>query len=194
MNDPSKAPGFAPADLTDGRGPLDWQSRYDDPLARRWILVEALYLAILLFSIPPAMLFLWLRHPQKWLGISDLEYQAVMIYGLAWLSGILGGTLFDLKWLYHTVAHRFWHLDRRLWRFFTPHISGGLAFAVIALMSSGMLRVFDPVAVKSPALVVGVGFLVGYFSDSTAAKLAEIADTLFGGARSTDRQGSSSPK
>ncbi len=79
-------------------------------------------------------------------------------------------------------------MDRRLWRFFTPHISGGLAFAVVALISSGLVRVFDPHAIESSALVLGVAFLVGYFSDSTAAKLAEIADTIFGANRSTQKK------
>ena len=38
----------------------------------------------------------------------------------------------------------------------------------------------DRNAVKSLSLVVGVAFLVGYFSDSAFAKLNEIADTFFG--------------
>lgn len=100
----------------------------------------------------------------------------------------LGGTLFDIKWLYHSVARQIWHMDRRLWRFFTPHISGGLAFIVLTLISSGLLRVFDQHAIESPSLVLGMTFLVGYFSDSTVAKLAEIADTIFGTTRSTKKQ------
>jgi hypothetical protein len=59
-------------------------------------------------------------------------------------------------------------------------VSGGLAFAVIALISSGLVRIFDHRAIESLSLVVGLGFLVGYFSDSAVAKLSEIADTLFG--------------
>ena len=69
----------------------------------------------------------------------------------------------------------------------TPHISGGLAFVFIALISSGVLRIFDSQAMDSLSMVVGVSFLVGYFSDSAVAKLTEIADTIFGASRSNDK-------
>lgn len=161
-------------------------------MARRGIRLEAIYLAVLLFASPVAILLLWLEYPKHALHLSDEKYRPVLTYGLAWVSGMFGGTLFSIKWLYHAVAKQLWHLDRRLWRLFTPHISGGLAFAVIALISSGVLRVFDRSAINSPSLVVGMGFLVGYFSDSTAAKLAEVADTLFGANRPSDKKTESS--
>jgi hypothetical protein len=133
------------------------------------------------------MLTLWLELPRVCITISDQKYRPILKYGLAWLGGTLGGTLFDAKWLYHSVAKKLWHLDRRLWRLFTPHISGGLAFAVIALVSSGLFRIFDHTATNSNALVVGLSFLVGYFSDSAIAKLTEIAETLFGTTRGKER-------
>jgi hypothetical protein len=140
-----------------------------------------------LVSIPIAILILWLGYPEHWLRLSDQTYKPVLKYGLAWLGGVLGGTLFDVKWLYHSVARQFWHLDRRLWRLFTPHLSGGLAFVVVALISSGILRIFDPQALQSPSLVVGIAFMVGYFSDSAVAKLSEIAATLFGTVRAKEK-------
>jgi len=51
---------------------------------------------------------------------------------------------------------------------------------MIVLMSSGILRVFDTKELSKSAVIVGVGFLVGYFSDSAIGKLTEIANTLFG--------------
>jgi hypothetical protein len=194
VSEPTRAPDFAPADLTDGRKPLEWQSKYADPAARRGICLEACYLAFLLFGAPAAILLLWLEYPKLWLGLSAQKYQPLLTYGLAWLSGVLGGTLFDIKWLYHSVAKMSWHRDRRLWRLFAPHISGGLAFAVVALISSGMLRVFDHRAIESQSLVVGIAFLVGYFSDGAAAKLAQVADTLFGVPRSTEKKSDSADK
>lgn len=128
---------FGQADPTDGRAELDWKTRYPDPSAQREIRLEAIYLAVLLVAVPILMLVIWIGYPKALLRISDSMYEPVRKYGLAWLGGTLGGILFDLKWLYHSVARGFWNLDRRLWRFFTPHISGGLAFAVVALVSSG---------------------------------------------------------
>jgi hypothetical protein len=184
---PTEIPNYAPVDPLDGRKLRAWRSTYKDPEAQKGIRVEAIYLAVLLFVVPIAIVFLWLEYPKQMLGLSDQKYGPLLKYGLAWLSGVLGGTLFDVKWLYHSVARQVWHLDRRLWRLFTPHISGGLAFAIVALISSGFIRIFDPQALESLSLVTGVAFLVGYFSDSAIAKLAEIAETIFGASRAKEK-------
>src|SRR5438445_379639 len=97
MNSPRT--DFAPANPTDNRRLLEWQSKYTDPIARRWILIEATYVACLLFAAPIAILVLWLGYPQHWFQISDQKYQTLLMYGLAWLAGMFGGTLFDIKWL-----------------------------------------------------------------------------------------------
>jgi hypothetical protein len=178
---------FGQADPTDNREPLDWRSKYSDPDAKREIRIEAIYLGCLLVVVPLAMAALWLEYPKNWLHLPDQKYHALLKYGLAWLAGTLAGTLFDLKWLYHTVARQIWHMDRRLWRIFTPHISGGLAFSVVALVASGGVKIFDAKATESHALVVGLSFLVGYFSDNAIAKLLEIAETLFGTTRAKEK-------
>jgi hypothetical protein len=187
MTELRKIPPFAPADPTDSRELLDWRSRYSEPEAKRWILFEAVYVALLFIASPLGIIALGLRLPKNWLHLSDEAYQPILKYGLGWLAGVLGGTLFDAKWLYHSVARQVWHLDRRLWRFFVPHIGGGLAFAVIALIGSGLLRIFDSRAVEYPSAVIGIGFLVGYFSDNAIAKLREVADTLFGSSRAEEK-------
>jgi hypothetical protein len=186
MKEPSKVPGFGQSDPTDGRPPLDWESRYPAP-ARGCILREAIYLGALLFATPSLMVCVWLGFPKHLLYLTDDGYRILQKYAFAWLAGTLGGTLFDLKWLYHTVAKQLWNMDRRLWRIFTPHISGGLAFATVALISSGAMRIFDTHAMKSISLVTGVSFLVGYFSDSAIAKLTDVAETLFGTTRSKEK-------
>ena len=178
---------FAPADPNDGREPGDWKTRYTDPVARRAIFFESCYLAVLLFSAPIIVLVFWLEHPKNWLHLSDEKYRTLFRYAIAWFSGTLGGTLFDIKWLYHSVAKYKWNRDRRLWRVFTPHISGALSCAVVTLISSGILRVFDHRATESPSLVFALAFLVGYFSDNTIAKLAEVAGTLFGPIRPAEK-------
>lgn len=183
----SNASAFGQADPTDNRELFDWKSKYDDPIARKEIRREAIYLGILLFGLPALMVVFWLDYPKNLLHLSDQKYRPIVKYGFSWAAGTLGGVLFDLKWLYHTVARGLWHLDRRLWRVFTPHISGGLAFFVLALVGSGALRIFDSKATDSLALVVGLGFLVGYFSDSAIAKLTEVAETLFGTIRAKEK-------
>ena len=182
MTDRSGVAAFAPSDPLDGRPPLDWESKYDKR-AKIAIRCEACYLGVLLAIVPVGMLVVWLEGPRAWLFIPSAKYPTFSRFSISWLSGTLGGTLFAVKWLYHSVARRIWHLDRRLWRLFTPHISGGLSFSVFALVTSGILRVFDRTALHSMPAIVGVGFLVGYFSDSAVAKLSEVAETLFGASR-----------
>lgn len=178
--------GFGQSDPTDGRKRLDWMSKYP-PEAVKQIRGEAIYLGTLLFVAPLAMVVLWLRQPQFWMQLSEQHYAVVLKFSLAWISGMLGGVLYDLKWLYHSVARQRWHMDRRLWRIFTPHISGGLAFGVIALIDSNIIRVFDRTITSRSVTVVGLAFLIGYFSDSAVAKMTEVADTLFGTSRTKEK-------
>jgi len=121
-----------------------------------------------------------LELPQYWLGLSGKTLLYFNICIGAWLAGTLGGTLFAMKWLYHAVAKNFWNLDRRLWRLFTPHIAGILALVVILIVSSGLFGFFNPETVEKLHFVISLGFLTGYFSDNAAAKLADIATSIFG--------------
>jgi hypothetical protein len=187
MKPPNSVPQFGEADPTDGRELMDWESKFRDPMARKEIRREAIYLAALLFGAPLVIGLVWLEVPKHLFHISDHKYVPILKYSLAWAAGTLGGTLFAVKWLYHSVARQLWHMDRRLWRLFTPHISGGLSFGVTALVASGVIRIFDSRATESHSLVVGFSFLVGYFSDSAIAKLYEVAETIFGTSRSKEK-------
>lgn len=164
MREREGASAFGQADPTDGRKRYQWKSGYDDPAARKEIRIEASYLGVLLFALPLVMLLLWLEYPKHLIHLSDQKYRPIVKYGFSWASGSLGGTLFDVKWLYHSVARGRWHMDRRLWRIFTPLISGGLSFFVLALVASGGLRIFDSRATDSLSVVIGLGFLVGRFA------------------------------
>jgi hypothetical protein len=187
MAEPNPSPGFAPNDPTDGRKLYEWESKYS-PEAKRHIRVEAALTVGTLFAVPLVIGIIWHGAPKTWLGLDDQKYGTFARYCYAWLGGTLGGTLFDLKWLYHTVARGIWQLDRRLWRLLIPHISGGHAFAVVLLISSGFFRIFDVAELSRAPVVLGVGFLVGYFSDSAIGKLTEIANTLFGSTSSSNKR------
>lgn len=177
IDDPND-PGFAPKDLSDGRSQGEWESRYRNRRARLGIWGEALYLGAFFAGIPPCIFILYVA---RWrLGLTDHQYRTVAHYGMAWLGGTLGGVLFSVKWLYHTVAHGYWNEDRRLWRIFTPHLSGGLAFGVMVMIDSGLIGLFDQKLADRTTAVLGLSFLVGYFSDSVVAKLAQVAGDLFG--------------
>jgi hypothetical protein len=98
-------------------------------------------------------------------------------------AGTLGGCSFGIKCMYHFVAKLMWHEDRRLWRLLSPPLSGILSLFMVFLVASGLLQIFDTKFIEQPIRVMAFSFLVGYFSDKALAKMAEVADTLFGGTR-----------
>jgi len=192
-NNPNEAASgpsdFAPSDYTDGRKTLDWETRYPNE-ARKKIRTEAIYLSIILVACLAVMFYAIYQFPAS--NAANQSDQSSVVSGntvvsswqfglfCAWLSGTVGGTLFSIKWLYHSVAKHLWNEDRRLWRLFTPHISGAVSLFTVLLIASGVLQIFDENSINRPLMILGVGFLVGYFSDKALAKLAETADTLFG--------------
>jgi hypothetical protein len=171
---------FAPTDLTDGRKEDDWKSRYSDRWCRLQICAEAFYLVVLLYGSAFLILLVWLETPEDWLGISHNRYATFQVYAYAWLGGLLGGTLFAIKWLYHTVGKGFWNADRLAWRFFTPHLSSAFSFGLIALITSSIFQVLDQDLIRQGASVVGLSLLLGYFSDFTVARLYRLAENLLG--------------
>ncbi len=51
---------------------------------------------------------------------------------------------------------------------------------MVFLVASGLLEIFDSTFIEHPIRVMAFSFLVGYFSDKALAKMADVADTLFG--------------
>jgi len=171
---------FAPKDLTDRRAPLEWKTKY--PLGA-WILIiiEVIYILVHLFGIPILMFLFWLKIPKNFFhSIDGKIYEVLAKYVFAWLGGMFGGTIFDLKWLYHSVAKQIWHIDRILWRILEPHLSGGLALVFMILLSSGILPIFDQDFLELPTAALGIGVMVGLFSDNATAKLAKLSAKIFG--------------
>jgi hypothetical protein len=174
-----REPGFA-QDLTDGRGVGEWKTRYSDPEARKAIRREALYLGILLAVYLTFLVLLLCGILCDWAQFSDNTCQSFTRYVGAWLAGSIGGIAYSLKWLVHTVAHGGWNIDRKLWRYFTPHLSGTLGIVVILIVESGFFGFFDSEAVIKPSLVVVLAFLSGYFSDRMIGKLSDLFTDIFG--------------
>jgi hypothetical protein len=140
---------------------------------------EALYVAILLLALPPLLLWTYVGELSALVGVNGRAAEVVTRAGLIWFGGALGGTLFATKWLYHAVGHGWWNADRIWWRLFTPPLSGGIAFAVVLLISTGGLPLLgNDVESKQGALAVAL--FVGYFSDRAAGKLNDLATKLFG--------------
>jgi hypothetical protein len=164
------------SDLTDGRKAGDWKSRYSDPTAINAIKFEKKYLiSIIAFDIILYFVF----------GIA-FKYSVLSSYCLssrnfifAFLGGAMGGCIFSAKWLVHSVAKNTWNIDRKLWRVFTPIVSGVLGFLIILLLSNSVISL-GKVDSGNPHKCYGIAFLVGYFSDNAIGKLTEIAQVFFG--------------
>jgi hypothetical protein len=175
-------PGFAPHDIGDGRARFEWGSRWP-PEAKKHIRLEAVILGTILVASVVAVGWTLATYPNDGSPLSALL--------LSWLTALLGGTSFGIKWLYHSVAKGIWHLDRRLWRFFSPAISSILAVFVVVIVHGSEFTRQAETAPDLPALlkISLTAFLAGYFSDNAYAKLAEVAQAVFG---TSDKNGATS--
>jgi hypothetical protein len=142
--------------------------------------LELAYLAAVLVLGGVGLFVLATSKHESPLRLTPEDARTVARYGSAWLGGLLGGCVFSIKWLYHSIARGKWHLDRRAWRLFTPLISGTLAFALMALALSQALPILGTTVTDSLGAIAGVSFLLGYFSDNTVAALAAAADRVLG--------------
>ena len=172
----SESNGFL-SDLTDGRPKGIWSTRYPND-AQHHIHWEKKYL-IVLFIVCISLPLLFGIITTELYESQPFKYQNLKKYFFSFFGGTLGGTLFAMKWLVHSVAKNSWNLDRQLWRILTPFLSGGLALIVIILINCQLFNVSKPENITIHKSY-GIGFLVGYFSDNAIGKLTEIAQVLFG--------------
>lgn len=167
---------FAPANPTDNRRPFEWQSLWPD-VARKAQRREGVYLGLL--AIMGVSGVFTLLTQTSVVQSPDITNSMALVF----CTGLLGGTTFDLKWWYHTIAKGIWNIDRRAWRLAVPWQSAIVAMFVHVLFKSDLLGILNPAALDKIHNMIAFGFLVGYFSDAAVAKLAEIAESLFGAAR-----------
>lgn len=170
---PQASSDFAPVNPTDGRALHQWKSCWEAD-ARKEQRKEGIYLAVLwLLGLSTIFTLLVVKSmPER----PDVITSMALVFS----AGLLGGTTFDMKWWYHTVARGIWHMDRRAWRLAVPWVAAIVAMFVHILFKSDLLGILNPAAMDKFHNALAFGFLVGYFSDSAIAKLAEIAESLFG--------------
>lgn len=174
-------------DLTDNRNPWDFTSKYP---REAWVFIgfEAAYLAIILTTIiilialmiPPVSS----AEPNSYFNftvtILGQPYDSAFLYVTIAKFGVIGGCLFDIKWLIHSVARGTWHKDRILWRLFTPFTSGVTAVFFALIVQSGIISLFDPSSFNSIEIAGAFGMLAGYFADGVIGVLSNVAGALFG--------------
>lgn len=161
---------------TDGRKPYEWKSKYPKE-ARDEMLGEAIYIGIVLAL---SLLGLYLN----WCGVFSchleeeptraIAFDGIVLY---FFSGLMGGTIFGIKYFYRVVARGYWTQDRKYWRIFSPWISACVSLVVGCMVVSGYIN-----AAQSPSTAAGlcVGFIAGYFADEAVGKMSEVATALFG--------------
>ena len=169
---------------TDGREQGNWRTRYPEPEAQAAIKYEKNY--ILRMARGNLFLFILLCILFEYCNSANITpvskvdfYQNLEKYIFAALGGNLGGTIFSIKWLIHSIAKNTWNRDRRLWRIFTPIVSGLLGFTVIILLSTNIITLAK-LDCATMYKCYGIAFLVGYFSDNAISKFTEIAQVFFG--------------
>jgi|ERR1017187_1701099 hypothetical protein len=146
--DEQKSAAWAPYDYTDGKKKGEWKTSYP-PEARKCIRLETAYLVIISIGCLAGVLFI----VSKSCGIGVLDpstnvvaqstaQSPLMFLGFigALLAGTIGGCIFGLKCMYHFVAKRMWHEDRRLWRLLSPPLSGVLSLFMVFLVARGCYR------------------------------------------------------
>jgi hypothetical protein len=177
---PKDDPQFSPEDLTDGREKGNWKTRYPDKQAQGEIRCEAIYLVSLLIISFVIFFLLICNIFQGLFGFSEPNSPLFIEYLGCFFSGLIGGALYDLKWLIHVVGKGEWNADRKLWRYITPITSGVLGVFVIIIIGSGLFGLFDTAIMENPILVFALAFLSGYFSDYIVGRLQDLFADVFG--------------
>ena len=161
------------------------------------IVCEAVYLVILagltIYFIVQAMAPLMSGQSNWYNGfVSSFigkNHSTAFRYMLIAKFGLIGGVLFDMKWLVHSVATGWWNCDRVMWRVLTP-LSAALTAVFFALIvESGIISLFDTSSFENIKTIAAFGMLVGYFADSVMGVLSNLAATLFGTVHNKTKNG-----
>lgn len=161
---------------TDGRKAYDWKSRYPEEarIEMRW---EAVYIAAVLIISIIGLFSNWRNPGCPCLELSPEKATIFEEIAFYFFSGLLGGTIFGMKYFYRVVARGYWTQDRRYWRMFSPWIASCIALIVGCMVISGYINMERT---PSTAAEICVGFISGYFADQAVGKMSEVATALFG--------------
>lgn len=174
-------------DLSDGRKGGEWKTRYSWT-AWLQIILELIFLAGLSFFAFRCLLDgITIKdesHIEEGYVYSSLLDVHIVEESMKWvaliLAGFIGGIIFDLKWLYHSVAKGIWNRDRILWRIIVPFNSSIVSLFTGFLIVSGIVPFLDNRSFDSIYALLGFGFIFGYFSDNILAALQNFARHIFG--------------
>ena len=169
-------------DLDDGRAVGEWVSRYtfgawcqivpEFALLTTYLLVPGYFLLESILESPDgtaregyvysSLLTVYVSEENaKWIALA--------------LAGFIGGAVFDLKWLYHSVAKGIWNRDRCLWRVIVPFNSAMVSVFTGFLFASGIIPFLRNESFENVFTLLGFGFVFGYFSDNILAALQNLA-------------------
>lgn len=170
------------SDPTDGRAYYEPTSKY--PWRNRVeIFFEALYLALILLIAFYALIWIFsgdITFYHSSLRFHDLneDLRKIVAFGVA---GLIGGSMFGLKYLYHVTGRGLWHEDRRIWRIYSPWLAGALSVIMSMLIDGGLVEIsHGSNTVGQYQKFISIGFMTGYFADTALAKLQEVATVIFG--------------
>lgn len=177
----SQPANWNPGDPTDGKDKYEFASGYPWP-CRIEIFLEAIYLVGLM--VLAAYLVVWYvagSFPVVFLEIRGDELPKALHQLIAFpITGLMGGTMFGLKWQYRVAARGWWHKDRRVWRLCSPWLSAALAMMIGIAIDGGLLGLsFSRDSANAASTLLSIGFVTGYFADSALAKLQDIAAVVF---------------
>ena len=180
-------------DLDDGREQGDWVSRYG---IYPWVQItlELLYLLTLLVFCVSVIVDAVSYHADTnkvtgivYSNIIGMRFtQDIAKWIALGLVGMIGGVVFDLKWLYHSVAKGMWHRDRILWRLIVPINSAMVSVFTGLLFASGAIPFLKNETFDNLFTLLGFGFVFGYFSDSILGAMQNLARRIFGTLDSQD--------
>lgn len=174
-------------ELDDGRNVGEWASRFS---VGAWIQIIPEFLLLTAYLLVPGYFLLEsILEPPVAMAKDGFVYSSLLkVYvseaNAKWialaLSGFIGGAVFDLKWLYHSVAKGIWNRDRCLWRIIVPFNSAMVSSFTGFLFASGMIPFLKDESFENVFTLLGFGFVFGYFSDNILAALQNLARKAFG--------------